>query len=184
MNDFSRSQQVEARSRVILSPFLQERAHDGQLVFIDKGPLAKSLQQSIGDAVMNDKNGIFRSVEIKAEAENRSGNFFLETWSNRNLRDRRSHAERGSNPGWMLKLKCDFLFYHFVEPDELYVIDFFKLKKWAFEDGNIFNFEEKLQGKYTQRNDTWGRCVPITTVAQEVGVRFFRPLEMQKLEAA
>lgn len=184
MNAFSNSRLVEARSLMILQPFLRERSQDGALVFIEKGPLAKSLQQTIGDAVMTDKNGGFRSVEIKAERENRHGNLFLEIWSNRNLEDRVSHAKVGSNPGWMIKLRADLLLYHFINNDELYVIDFFRLKRWAFRDRRIFSFPERGETQSSQRNDTWGRCVPIETLVREVGAKLFRPLELQGLNAS
>lgn len=176
MNSFEQTKQIEARSRMILQPFLREGAQDGALVFVDKGPLVKLLQETIGDAVMTDQKGNFRSVELKAEEANRHGNLFLETWSNRNLSDRNSHAYRGSNPGWMFKLRCDTLLYHFVDDDELYVMDFFKLKKWAFEQGNIYKFPERPQSRHAQLNDTWGRCVPIRVIEGGIGLKKFKPL--------
>lgn len=185
MNAYDNARQVETRGMAVLVPFLKERAHDGRFVLTSKGRLARYLQETIGDALFNTDVETLWSVEIKIEESNKYGNFFLETWSNKNLSDKVSHASRGSNPGWLLKLQADLLFYYFVASDELYVIDLFKLKQWAFVHGNgkpnIDRFPERLQSKRTQMNDTWGRCVPIAVIEQEVaGVRklFPRQIEM------
>lgn len=168
MTAFDQARQVEARGMAILTPFLKTRAHDGRFVLTGKGRLARYLQETVGDALFNSDADTIWSVEIKVEEEDCYGNFFLETWSNKNLSDKSSHAQRGSNPGWLLKLQADLLFYYFVASDELYIIDLFALKRWAFvhDNGrpNIDRFPEKLQGKRTQLNDTWGRCVPIATL--------------------
>lgn len=65
-------------------------------------------------------------------------------------------------PGWVMTCKAKYLFYYFLKSDELYVVLFQALKHWAFEQGNIQLYPEKLQNKHKQENDTWGWCVPIT----------------------
>lgn len=192
MTAFDQTRQVEARGMAILTPFLKTRSHDGRLVLTSKGRLARHLQETIGDALFNSDAETIWSVEIKVEEEDRHGNFFLETWSNKNLSDKFSHAQRGSNPGWLLKLQADLLFYYFAASDELYIIDLFALKRWAFtvnEDGHptIDRYREKLQGKRTQLNDTWGRCVPIVDIMKALpGTRkvFPRQIELFGEEAA
>jgi hypothetical protein len=182
MNSFQSARTVEYRGMLVLTPFLQRRAHNGQFVLLSKGALAKKLQETIGDAVLNTDAATFYSVEIKCEESNDYGNFFVETWSNRNLEHRASHAERGSNPGWLVKLKCDLLLYYFLAQDELYVIDFFKLKRWAFghagQPPRIYSYPEKPQGKRAQLNDTFGRCVPISIIQKEVGYRLLYPKQI------
>jgi hypothetical protein len=35
----------------------------------------------------------------------------------------------------------------------------------------IYNFPERQQRQYVQRNDSWGQLVPIETLAREVGMK-------------
>ncbi|HEX7122878.1 MAG TPA: hypothetical protein VF178_10950, partial [Gemmatimonadaceae bacterium] len=123
----------------------------------------RELQREIGDVLRNrsTESDTVESIEIKAEQENRHGNLFLETWSNRRRR----------TTGWMFHCKADWLLYYFVLSDECYAVRLPKLQAWAFDRGRIYDFPEREQQKYDQLNDTWGRCVPITTLCNEVGLR-------------
>jgi hypothetical protein len=185
MNGFAAACKVEAQAMSLLLPYLEERADDGRLVICNKGPLAKFLQETAGDVIINLNERIY-SVEIKAE-EKHTGNFFLETWSNKNLNDRNSHAERGSNPGWLSKLRSDLLMYYFLDKDILYIVDMFSLQQWAFGGGgspaSIYKFNEVPQGKYSQANDTWGRIVPIRTIYEEVGLKWCYLRQLELVEA-
>jgi hypothetical protein len=183
MSAFQSARMVEVESMTILRPYLKEKT-DGQLVWNDKGPLAMALQETVGDMLFTNKQGFLRSVEVKAESRY-TGNLFLETWSNRNLSNRHSHAERGSNPGWMFKLKADLLLYHFLDRDELHTLDFFALKQWAFSEGNLWRYEEKPQSRRDQLNDTWGRCVPIADL-NDAGIilNTAKPLALQNKQLA
>ena len=179
MTSIDKTRAVEAQSLAILMPYLLEQS-DGRLVVTDKGHLSRFLQETVGDVLMNvPHNGKLWSAELKAEVSNAHGNFFFETWSNRNLEDRASHAMRGSNVGWMFKLRADLYLHHFIEDDDLYIFDFFKLKRWAFgandQPGRLYDFKEKRQSKYAQPNDTWGRCVPIAEVCRALKPRLIHP---------
>lgn len=158
MNAFAAAKGVEARSMEILRPYVRARAWNGQYVTTAKGPLARDLQKSVGDMMFNSDAETVYGVEVKAEADCRHGNFFLETWSNR----------QRFTPGWMLNLNTDLLLYHFLAEDLLYRVPFEKLRKWAFHEGRIYDFPEKPQHKYQQLNDTWGRCVPIAVLEVEL----------------
>ena len=185
MNSFDKAREVEARSLAILMPYLLEES-DGRLVLTSKGRLAPFLQETVGDLMMNTPDGRLWSVELKAEIENKWGNFFFETWSNRNLEDRDSHAFRGSNVGWLAKLRADMLFYHFIESDDLYIFDLFKLKRWAFgggeTTGRLYQYPERRQSKYQQRNDTWGRCVPIPVIKRDLSPKHIHPQQLTLFE--
>jgi hypothetical protein len=120
------------------------------------------------------------SIEIKVE-QFWTGNLFLETWSNRNLDDKASHAERGSRPGWMVSTRADLLASYFLDTDDLVVVPLFRLKRWAFgsgEEGGIYAWPEKRQARYAQANDTWGRCVPVEVLEREVGAKRMHVLQM------
>jgi len=169
---FNDCRAVEQRSFDILKPYFAEATDDGRYVLTDKGRLAADLQQKYGDVVAQ-KNGDVVCIEVKAEESNHWGNFFLEEWSNRSR----------FNPGWLLKLDTDYLFYHFIESDELYILDFPKLQYWAFIEpgiltgfpGRLYDFPSKPQTKRVQRNDTWGRCVPIFQVLDGVSHKVVNP---------
>jgi len=158
MNGFEEARTVEERSMKILRPFIQQRAFNGQYVVTSKGPLAVTLQKSVGDMLYNSDDDTVYSIEVKAEEADEHGNFFLETWSNR---------ERFT-PGWMFTLNANLLLYHFLREDKLYKIPFLRLKKWAFHERRIFGWPERKQSKYSQLNDTWGRCVPIAVLTREL----------------
>jgi hypothetical protein len=181
MNAFALCRGVEDKSRQILMPFIQERADDGRYVITDKGNLSRMLQEQCGDVLFNDRNDVLISVELKAE-ERHTGNLFLETWSNRNLENKVSHSARGSNPGWMVKSRADYLFYHFLDGGQLYIIPLFELQVWAWTSGEFFKWPERRQGKHVQLNDTWGRCVPWKVLHQAVpAMRRVFPLQFELL---
>lgn len=172
MSAFNTARGVEAEGNLILLPYLQEQS-DGGLVLTSKGTLARWLQESVGDVLLNREERLF-AVELKCERRH-TGNLFLEVWSNRNLEDRASHAERGQNPGWMLKLRADLLLYYFIDADLLYSIDLFSLKRWFFGegsenagvwgDGSLRTIRQK---KHEQLNDTWGVLVPLERLQAEL----------------
>ena len=164
-NAFQQAQTVEEESWAILEPFIQMRSFDGRWVKTAKGKLARELQRTVGDVLMNTDDESIRGIEIKAE-EDKTGNFFLETWSNR----------KRFTLGWMYTLNADFLFYHFLKDDELYIMNFDRLREWAFWNGGpIYRYKEARQRKYSQLNDTWGRCVPITIIQKAMPVKLFHP---------
>lgn len=103
-------------------------------------------------------------VECKVEERNKHGNLFLESWSNK----------KWMTLGWFMPEvnQADGLWYYFLESDELYTCNLQLLRAWAFgndESGfpRICQFDEKPQGKYTQKNDSWGYCVPIQVLLSE-----------------
>lgn len=159
MSAFDEASLVETRAIELAMPLIQQMSHDGRYVLTNKGNLAKELQKTAGDVMLNTCDGRIWGIEIKGEEENKHNNFFLETWSNLSR----------FTPGWMLTLKTDILLYCFIKEKDLYSMGFNRLRTWAFTQRRIYDFQEKPQGKYAQMNDTWGRCVPIQTIGKEVG---------------
>ncbi len=166
MNAFTQCSRVEKKSYKVLIPYAQSVATNGQFVMTSTGRLSRHFQKTFGDVLINNASGDIEAIEIKAEKENKYGNFFLETWSNK----------KRDTQGWMHTIKADTLWYYFLDVATLYKINFSGLTRWAFEQrgehrqkGRIWDFEEKEQQEYEQPNDTWGRCVPIDTVGDEVG---------------
>jgi hypothetical protein len=184
MNAFARGREIEAAGNVILLPYLRERA-DGALVLTNKGTLAKWLQESVGDVLMNVEERLF-AVELKCE-QAFTGNLFLEVWSNRNLERRESHAERGQNPGWMFKSRADLLLTYFLDVDRLYSVDLFVLKQWFFGHGDSMgaihrpHFAPK-RTRSDQLNDTFGSCVPIELLCRELPARAIKQTSVRQRE--
>ena len=177
MSSFDMANAVEARGLDALMPFLQHVSFNGQFTLTHKGALAPMLQTCIGDFLLNygDKSTVY-GVELKVEQENKHDNLFLETWSNRNFSPRRV--------GWMMSNEADFLWYYFLKQDNLLIFNFRKIWEWAHIKpskivppgvGRMYDFSEKAQSKYEQRNITAGRCVPIETLASEVGFVLYEP---------
>ena len=197
MNAFEQASQVEARGVVRLAPWLEERALGGNVVWTAKGRLSRFLQETIGDAVFQEREtGALVAVELKCE--NRfTGNLFLETWSNRNLEHASDHAMRGSTPGWLCKSKADALLYYFLDSDTLVTCSVLALKRWAFDAprssfddrgyplvGRIYDYRITRQSRYAQMNDTWGHIVPIEHLRSEIGARKFRVQQLELPELA
>jgi hypothetical protein len=156
-NAFKTACEVETEAMAILIPFIEQKSI--RYVLTNKGNVSKELQKTCGDALINSDDGTIWAIEIKAERRNKTGNFYLETWSNR----------KWYTVGWMFNLNTDILLYFFLEDMLLYSIKFRDLRHWAFVKGRIYDFQEKPQTKYSQLNDTWGRCVPIGVIGDEVG---------------
>jgi hypothetical protein len=182
MSSYDQCNSVAARSLALLIPFLDE--FQGRWVVTDKGRLAPYLQSIVGDLIFNNSNNRLYTVELKADDTDRR-NVFIETWSNRNLDDVRNR-DVGRKPGWFLTLSADLLFYHFVKQDRLVTFNLPALQRWGFcqesrnwsepndqnertrLNGRIFDFRETRQKQWDQKNDTWGRPVPVATLIREV----------------
>ena len=171
MSSFDECCDVERRAYEILTPWIEVHLAKGGLVFTNKGRLSEFLQRSVGDLLYNSrKDGSVRSIEIKAEEQDKYGNAFLETYSN---------ASRFT-PGWMHTLNADLLGYFFLDTRKFYLFDYQRLRHWAFRFpgrrgpnhlGRLWDFPEREQGKRVQLNDTWGRCVPLSVLCQEVACK-------------
>lgn len=171
MSAYSETSKIGAKGVRLILPFLKETSLDGQLVTTDKGRLSEELQKKYGDIFMNNSSGNIIAVEVKTEVEQKTQNFFLETWSNRSRR----------TVGWMFALDADILIYLFWDTKTFYSIPFKKLQVWSFDKasrlsltGRIYDYIEKPMKKYDQLNDTYGRCVPIADIEREVGFRRYR----------
>lgn len=143
-----------------LLPLLEKASF--RYVTTDKGALSEFLQKSAGDVIFNCQKKNVWTVEIKTEART-TGNFYLETWSNRSR----------LTPGWLQTLQADLLWYYFKDAGKLYSIPFPKLQDWAYRKRGLCRYQEKEQKKYNQLNDTWGVCVPILVIEKEVGFKTF-----------
>lgn len=130
------------------------------VILTEKGRLAKWLQLHLGDLFISLlRDGTIRSIEVKSDYRDDTGNIFLETWSNWLVRH-----------GWLFHLRADVLWYYFPHTKRLYSIYLPELKKWAFSDWFLFkNFREKSQKRYGQQNDTRGIAVPIGVLQQSLG---------------
>lgn len=170
---FEAKRMIEADGFSVLRPYLEERSSG--LVVTSKGTLARWLQESVGDVLLNAKatDRLF-AIELKCEQKH-TGRLFLETWSNKNLNCSKSHAERGCNPGWLWKIRSDLLLYYFIDRDILYSLDVFELKRWAFgygkrgdeKRGRLHEHAEVLV-RDDQMNDTWGRPVPVDVLYRQL----------------
>lgn len=186
-NAFDAARRVETESRQIIEPMLELHTN-GRFVYTDKGRLAREFQRQYGDVLISmAANGELLSVEMKAERKE-SQNLFLEMFSN---------GERYTF-GWMAYCDADLLFYHFLDADKLYIVHMQNLRRWFWfgmgpkrNSGEsrrhvpgFVRFPPKRQTKYSQKNDTWGCCVPVSVIRQEVGIRLVNPLGLFGLDSA
>lgn len=107
------------------------------------------------------KKEYMKKIEVKGDRYAHTGNFFIETHSNR---------EKGT-PGCFMYTEADYLFYYFIDTNELNIMHVEKSRRWFKE--NMHRFEEKLLstkvgnvGYYTSA----GRLVPKRVMRKEAGV--------------
>lgn len=152
MNPFTQAQTVEEMAMRHILPWLASMSER-----VEPVEASEFLQRHWGDIIQVCKDKTVRSIELKAEAKDKFGNFFFELFSNK--------KEPFYTLGWIFTCKSQWLFYFFVEDLRLYVINMAKLRAWLFgegaEPGNWRKYPERLQGKYDQLNQTTGLCVPI-----------------------
>lgn len=110
----------------------------------------------------NDMNSV--NVEIKTDNTDYT-NFFLETWSNKPVKR-----------GWLYQLtECDYLCYYFIKREELYIMEMqYGLRQWYYERGHVYEKNEVKQKVCDQPNEAWGIPVPVKTIDEEVGYKFYR----------
>lgn len=182
MSAFQSGKQVESDAYQRLRPLIAHWSDNGQFVVTDKGPMSKLLQEMVGDLAMN-RGGDVLSLELKAEVKNR-GNFFFEEWSNYPRNE-----TTVPNPGWGRKTNATFIWYYFLDTDDLYIFRRLTLQHWLYgsvfpadkqglvdvvDGGVIYNPEhrdkirQKVQGKYNQLNTTVGFIIPISFVTSRV----------------
>lgn len=156
MSSFAACRNVEARGWAMVEPWLRAHWHIADIVPLFR---AERVQMAgCGDFAVHLRDGRSLVVELKTERENKTGNLFLETWSNRAF-----GRQRG---GWMRDGVFDRLVYTFLASREVYVIDFPKLWGWFWEgpgggQGNGYRYREVAQRVNDQRNLTCGVPVPI-----------------------
>lgn len=165
--DYAATREVEEKGKRIVIPFLQRNYRDlKELVTEDE-------QRRLGDYSFIASDGCREFVELKTEATNPRGNFFLETWSNRPSKSDWCYARTG----WMLTCCANWLIYCFLDKSEFYVIDFQKLRRWCFEEGNLYKYESAPQKKNKQQNITHGQLVKISDIRKHIGCEHFRLID-------
>ena len=175
MNAFDYGKSVEAQGHALLLPYIRSQAYEGRFVVANKGPLAPHIQQTMGDVLVNTDPDTVWGVELKTERKKRP-NLFIETWSNKNLRNRESRRKHGYKLGWLITLQADVLFYLFLDTRKLYIANLFKLQQWLLtvdpstHRPPMDQYPEKSPS-IDQPNDTWGRCVPIAHIERAIGMR-------------
>jgi hypothetical protein len=160
MNSFKYCQKIEEAGYELVKPYLRRNFDEWVYVnTVERNELILAFQQNFGDLIVKKDKSIY-FIDLKTENEDKYGNFFLETWSNK----------KRNTPGWFppeVGVKADFVYYLFLRQKILYILDLPKLRKWAFEEDNLKRYPEKMQNKYDQLNDTWGRCVRIDDLINE-----------------
>ncbi|MFN8393028.1 MAG: hypothetical protein U0136_22225 [Bdellovibrionota bacterium] len=108
---------------------------------------------------------VFIAVEVKADRNHATGNFFFETTSD---------IER-QTPGTFLASSAELYFYTFPDTKEIYCLPLCDTREWFKE--NIESFHERIA--HSSRDgrtwDTAGYLVPVRAVLSEVpGVRRYQ----------
>lgn len=157
VSSFEQACEVEKLAEAVLLPYMQ-RVWPSCTYYPTRHH--RIIQKVCGDLLVQ-KTGSAKYIELKAERQNDHGNLFVETWSNKS---------RGGL-GWFHACQADWLWYYFLKPSELYILQMDQLREWARQPMHrprLYDFPEKNQRRYVQMNDTWGRPVPIEILKREV----------------
>jgi len=166
MSAWDQTRRIEQEGIRDIEKFLRSRTDlYKDVIRLFEGQGVREVNERCGDFACTTTEGKTIFIDVKVEMKY-TGRLFLETWSN-----------LGHNRGWLDKVSADFIIYYFRDRGVFYLIDFPKLRTWAFGDrekvGRLEHFKELKQGKYIQRNTTCGRVVPISVIRDEVGCRVF-----------
>ena len=163
MNAFNEARRVEGRGMVEVLDFFGKRETVKTVLPISFTPSKTTsvLHKEYGDIYVERVDGVSFTVEVKTdEVGHKTGNFFLEEWSN----------TEPMTHGWMHYCKAEYLAYYFIESKMLYVMDFNELKKWAFVTksdttnvygGEMRRYPTRSQDRYGQLNKPQGHIVPV-----------------------
>lgn len=163
MNEFHRDATWSRQKRdEYLKPHYRKRSEEGRFVFCDKGDLARELQMSAVDTVMQGAAGRVWAVEEKIVRwpGRQYTAFALETWS--------CTVPGREKQGWMYTAKCDVLLYCFEQADDsllCHAIPFLQLQEWFFADDH---FKRYSLSRTKQINRTECRIIPIRDVLANV----------------
>ncbi len=141
-----------------ITSWLQSLSETVKIENVEDDP---DFQQLDVDLIWTTHKGSYQ-IEVKGDRWHKTGNFFLETHSNK---------EKGT-PGCFMYTQADLLFYYFVVPRTLYILPVPATRKWFQAQIDQFpdRFPERTtttpveNGYYT----TVGRLVPIKTVIEEI----------------
>jgi hypothetical protein len=167
------SDSVERYAASWVFPFLQSQLPDGYVV--KPVPQSIEMQHRYGDKWLTSAKHLEAiEAELKAE-EKHTGNLFVETWSD----------IRNGHHGWLYHYSDETrLAYAFNDTHTLYTCKIGELRKWAHGEGyesaiRIEDFRPVEQQKYTQKNLTVGRLVPVEVFLLEVaGARVYECSEV------
>ncbi len=98
-------------------------------------------------------------IEVKGDRYYHTGNYFFEIISNKSKQ----------TPGCFLYTSCDYLFYYFIEKQELHILTMPEVRRWFLDNQNHFKISETSTpfargGHYI----TVGRLVPRHFVREEI----------------
>lgn len=98
------------------------------------------------------------SIEIKGDRWYKTGNYFLETISNKSK----------GTPGCFMYTEADFIYYYFVTERELHILPMPETKNWFIKNINRFVQKETSTPVNGQYYITVGRLVPRRMLQNEV----------------
>ena len=98
----------------------------------------------------------------------------MQVFAPQRLRPIRRRQEQETSE-WLINCRADVVGFHFLDADTAWFLPLFRLQQWAFgiggQAGRIYDFLDRRRRRYVQRNDSWGRIVPVEVLAQEVGIK-------------
>lgn len=101
-------------------------------------------------------------IEIKGDRYSHTGNFFIETISNREK----------NTPGCFMYTEADYIFYYFMDTKELNIMPVKKSRDWFIK--NIDRFSEKFLSTKVGNGAFYtsaGRLVPKEIMKKELGIK-------------
>lgn len=151
---------VADEGAVIIEDFLNSYPASISVINVEKDKRYQTLDIDFLWVIKElEKKETVKRIELKVDRYT-SANFFFETHSNLTKQ----------TPGCFMYTEADYLFYYFIEKEELYVLPVEPVRQWFL--ANLDRFEEKhLQTKRESGAVLYGssgRLVPIKTLMAEL----------------
>ena len=169
IHNFKQSNIIGKTGEEIVLNWIRNRSNIRKIT--DVSTIEKYRDEDI-DCILEFTDNKKKTGEIKTDTY-LSGNIFYETVSN---------LEYGTL-GCMEKSKADYLFYYFINSDELYIIDFPKYKKWFNENKHRFDCK-KLKNKNKRENGIYnsiGYTIPKVLFEREFNA--YKKFKIQEMSA-
>lgn len=163
---FNSANNVAKRAADEITIFLEQLPITTKVENVENDPLYQGKDIDLIWHYLSRKTGELESktIEIKGDRYEKSGNYFFETISN----------VQKNTPGCFMYTEADWIFYYFVNPKILHILPTFDTRNWFIRNQlQFYEATTSTSGSKGLLYTSKGRKVPISTVSKHIKVDKF-----------